>query len=69
MKRKHPVKRLKSGHYLYRDYELINLGYHPDDGCVWWQAIDINTNCADFHNNTKRDLINDINDELDKEMD
>lgn len=68
MESKSKTKRLKSGNYLYRGYLLLNCGYHPEDKCIWWQAINAETDCADFHNHTKRDLIDDIDRELDKEM-
>jgi hypothetical protein len=43
--------------YLYRGYEIRNHGYYPPDQCIWWEAIDIKTGCADFHEHTKRNII------------
>lgn len=57
--RKNPT-RSKNGGYLYKGYEIINHGYYPPDKCVWWEAVNLNTGCADFHANTKRDIINSI---------
>lgn len=58
------MKRLKEGEgkyigapgYLYKGFEIINHGYYPPDKCVWWEAVDLKTGCADFHANTKREI-------------
>ena len=57
---KNKTKKIKSGTYIYKSYILQNYGYHDPDKCVWWQAINIDTNCADFHANTKKELIEEI---------
>lgn len=49
--------RSKNGGYLYKDYEITNHGYYPPDKCVWWEAVNLKTGNADFHANTKRDII------------
>ena len=51
--------------YLYRGYEIRNHGYYPPDKCVWWEAVDLKTGCADFHEHTKRDIIKSIDRALD----
>lgn len=53
------AKRTENG-YEYNGYLLVNCGYHSPDKCVWWQAIDLITGCADYHETTKRDLMNAI---------
>jgi hypothetical protein len=42
--------------YLYKGYEIRNHGYYPPDKCIWWEAINIETGCADHHAHTKRDI-------------
>lgn len=56
-------KKLSKGKYKYKDWLLVNNGYYPPDKCVWWEAINIETNCADYHAHTKKDLIFLINNE------
>jgi len=45
---------------IYRGYRLINHGYYPPDKCIWWEAINLETDEADFREHTKRDLKNQI---------
>lgn len=66
------MKRIKNGRhigkgYLYRGYEIVCHGYYPPDKCIWWQAVDIETGCADFHNTTKKALKIEIDDALDNQ--
>jgi hypothetical protein len=51
--------------YLYRGFEIRNHGYYPPDKCIWWEAVDLKTGCADFHEHTKRDIIKSIDRALD----
>lgn len=37
---KHRAKRLSRGHYLYRGYEVICVGYHAPDNKIVWEAVD-----------------------------
>lgn len=59
-------KRIKKGHYLYKGYEIKCHGYYQPDGCVYWEAINPITDCADFHAKTKS-LIMFLIDESEKE--
>jgi hypothetical protein len=59
--------RIRNGKYSYRGFEIINHGYYPPDKCIWWEAVDVKTGCADFHEHTKRDIIKAIDDCLAKE--
>lgn len=34
------TKRLSSGHYIYRGFEVICVGYYNPDHCVCWEAVD-----------------------------
>lgn len=34
------TKRLSSGHYLYRGFEIICVGYYPPEQRVCWEAVD-----------------------------
>ena len=40
--------------YLYKGYEIRNHGYYPPDKAVWWEAVSLESGCADFHEHTKR---------------
>lgn len=51
------AKKVKSGVYIYKGYVVQNYGYYPPDKCIWWQAVNVETNCADFHANTKKELL------------
>ena len=42
---------------IYKGYELVNHGYYSPDKCRWWQAENVETGEADFHANTMRDLM------------
>ena len=55
------MKRLTNGKYiskgyLYKGYEVRNHGYYPPDKANWWEAINIETGCADHHAHTKKEL-------------
>ena len=58
------AKRIGNGHYLYKNYELANLGYHHPDHCIWWEATNLETDCADYHANTKQELMDLIDEGL-----
>ena len=51
------AKRISSGIYEYKGYRLVNCGYHHPDHCVWWEAVDNKTGCADYHAGTKWELM------------
>jgi hypothetical protein len=53
--------RIKAGLYKYKDYSIRCHGYYPPDKCIWWEAVNEKTNCADYHNTTLRGIIEDIN--------
>ncbi|MCM1439493.1 MAG: hypothetical protein NC131_09895 [Roseburia sp.] len=57
-------KKIKAGKYSYRGFEITNHGYYPPDKCIWWEAIDNQTQCADFHAHTLRDIIKLIDEDL-----
>lgn len=48
-------KNISSG-YLYKGYKIRNHGYYPPDKCIWWEAVNIETGCADYHAHTKREI-------------
>lgn len=49
--------KIQKGLYEYKGYSLSNLGYFPPDHCVWWEAVNMETGCADYHATTKKDLM------------
>lgn len=57
------MKRIRPGLYLYKGYEVRNHGYYPPDKCNWWQAVNLETGCADYHAKTKRDIKKQIDEE------
>lgn len=32
--------------------------------CIWWEAVNMETGCADYHANTKKDLMDAIDGKL-----
>ena len=42
---------------IYKGYELVNLADCSPYKCRWWQAENVETGEADFHANTMRDLM------------
>ncbi|MCM1298217.1 MAG: hypothetical protein NC203_00450 [Firmicutes bacterium] len=63
--RKETAKRIRCGRYEYRGYRLYNCGYYCPDHCVWWEAVNPTTGCADYHANTKKEIMDMIDDDLD----
>jgi hypothetical protein len=49
---------------FYRGYTIRNRGYYPPDKCVWWEAVNDETNEADFHAHRLKDVIKMINEAL-----
>lgn len=41
-KTKHRAKRLSAGHYEYRGFKVICVGYYPPEQKVAWEAVDEN---------------------------
>lgn len=52
------AKRISNGVYEYKGYKITNLGYYWQDHCVWWEAVNTITGCADYHAGTKWDVMN-----------
>lgn len=48
------AKKISRGIYKYKGYQISNCGYHHPDHCIWWEAVNIDTGCADYHANTKK---------------
>ena len=59
--------KISKGIYEYKGYRISNCGYYEPDHCIWWQAINIETRCADYSCHTKRELIEKI-DEYESRM-
>ena len=56
--------KISKGIYEYKGYRISNCGYHEHDHCVWWEAVDMQTGCADYHATTKKFLMEQIDDDL-----
>lgn len=54
------AKKIHKGIYEYKGYRLSNCGYHHPDHCIWWEAVNMETGCADYHAKTKEDLMDAI---------
>lgn len=62
------AKRIGSGIYEYKGYRLANCGYHRPNHQIWWEAVNLKTDCADYHAQTKKELMQMIDkDELERE--
>lgn len=61
-------RRISAGKYFVKigehEYEIYNHGYYPPDRCVWWEAVNMKTNEADFHEHTKYQLLETMKREL-----
>ena len=49
--------KISKGVYSYKGYRISNCGYHHPDHCVWWEAVNDITGCADYHATTKKEII------------
>ena len=49
--------KISKGIYEYKGYRISNCGYHEPDHCVWWESVDMQTECADYHATTKKFLM------------
>lgn len=50
-------QKISKGIYEYRGYRLRNCGYNQSDHCIWWEAVNLITDCVAYRANTKKDLI------------
>ena len=53
--------KISTGKYYFKlgehEYEITNHGYYAPDKCVWWEAVNLKTNEADFHETAKKYLL------------
>lgn len=61
-KKEKPIK-ISAGHYKYKGYDIRFYGYHHPDKCVWWEAVNEKTGCADYHYTTLRQIIQEIDED------
>lgn len=64
---KDKIIKVSAGNYRYKGYNIRCHGYYAPDRCVWWEAINEQTQCADYHFTTLRQIINEI-DQDDKNL-
>lgn len=64
---KHKAKRLSKGHYLYRGFEIICVGYYNPDHRVVWEAVDEH-GCGFAHSFSLKDTKAEIDYELDGKL-
>ena len=55
--------KISKGIYEYKGYRISNCGYYEPDHCIWWEAVDMKTGCADYHATTKKFLMEQIDDD------
>lgn len=60
----HKAKRLSKGHYLYRGFEIICVGYYEPEHRIAWEAVDEN-GCGFAHSFSLKDTKAEIDYELD----
>lgn len=60
------ARRISRGHYIYRGFQVICVGYYPPDGRVCWEAVDEH-GCGFAHSYSFADTKNEIDWELDKD--
>ena len=51
------AKKIEKGIYEYKGYRLFNYGYYEPEHCTWWEAVNIETGCADYHAHTKKEIM------------
>lgn len=56
--------KISKGIYEYKGYRISKFGYYEPDHCVWWEAVNIQTGCGDYHATTKKFLMKQIDDDL-----
>ena len=49
--------KVRNGIYTYKGYDVYCCGYYHPDQCVWWEATNQQTGCADYHATTKREIM------------
>lgn len=52
--------KISPGHYKYRGYDIRRSEYYPPDKCTWWEAVNEETGCGDYHARTLKQIIKDI---------
>ena len=61
---KYKAKRISAGHYIYRGFQVISVGYYEPEHRVCWEAVDEH-GCGFAHSYSLRDTKNEIDYELD----
>ena len=54
-------RKISKGAYYFKigeyEYKITNHGYYPPDKCIWWEAVNLKANEADFHETAKKYLL------------
>lgn len=64
--KKHKAKKLRRGHYLYRGFEIVCVGYYQPEHRVCWEAIDTDGISGFAHSYSLKGSRAEIDYELDK---
>ena len=62
----HICKKISRGHYKYRGFEIVCVGYYNPEHRVCWEAIDTDGRSGFAHSYTLGDVKREIDYELDK---
>ena len=63
---KHICKKISRGHYKYRGFKIVCVGYYNPEHRMCWEAIDTDGKSGFGHSYTLRDVKREIDYELDK---
>ena len=57
------IRKITAGHYQYKGYEIVCLGYYPPDQKRVWEAVNMDTQCGDYHGYTLKEVKQQIDDD------
>ena len=66
MKTKYKAHKLSRGHYMYRGFQIICVGYYPPEQRVCWEAVDHDGYSGFAHSYSLKATKAEIDSELDK---
>ena len=63
MSKKEKLVKVSAGHYKYKGQDIRFYGYYNPDKHAWWEAVNEETGCADYHYTTLRQIIKEIDED------
>lgn len=61
--KKEKTVKISAGQYKYKGYDIRCYGYYPPDKCRWWEAVNEETGCGDYHYTTLKQIIKEIDED------